>query len=161
MTLRRKALIGAAAGGLAALVATLAVGQDQKRLESAIEARQGAMHIHAWEAGPLFAMAKGDAAYDGEAAAERASALKALLNYDETRLFPEGSSNAEMPDKTRALPAIWEKPDEFHQHFEDLRSAVDTLASEAGKGQEAFVAAMGPVGKACGDCHEDFRQKQD
>jgi cytochrome c556 len=65
-----------------------------------------------------------------------------------------------MPDKTRALPAIWEKPDDFHQHFEDLRAAVDTLAAEAGNGQEAFVAAMAPVGKACGDCHESFRQKQ-
>jgi cytochrome c556 len=160
MTLRSNALIAAAAGGLAALAATLAVGQDQKMLENAIEARQGAMSIHAWEVGPLFAMAKGDIAYDPEIAAERAGALQALLNYDETRLFPEGSSNAEMPDKTRALPAIWERPDDFRQDFEDLRTAVDTLAAEASKGQEAFVAAIGPVGNACGDCHETFRQKE-
>jgi cytochrome c556 len=129
-------------------------------LENAIAARQGAMNIHAWEAGPLFAMAKGDIAYDAEAAAEHAGALRALLNYDETRLFPEGSSNADMPDKTRALPAIWERPDEFREDFEDLRSAVDTLAAEAGNGPEAFTAAIGPLGNACGDCHETFRQKE-
>lgn len=160
MTLRSKALIGAATGGLAALLATLAAGQDQKMLENAIEARQGAMSIHAWEAGPLFAMAKGDIEYSAEHAVEHATALRALLSYDETRLFPEGSSNAEMGDKTRALPAIWERPDEFREDFEALRSAVDTLAAEAGNGQEAFVAAIGPVGNACGDCHESFRQKQ-
>jgi cytochrome c556 len=156
----RKAVLGIAAGCSAALLATLATGQDQKRLESAIEARQGAMNIHSWEAGPLFAMAKGDIPYDAEAAAEHAGALQALLNYDETRLFPEGSSNAEMGEKTRALPAIWDEPEEFHRYFENLRMAVDKLAAEAGNGQEAFVAAIGPVGNACGDCHEEFRQKQ-
>ena len=160
MTIRRNAFIGAAACGLAALIATLAAGQDQKMLENAIAARQGAMNILSWEVGPLFAMAKGDIAYDGDTAVERATALRALLNYDESRLFPEGSSNAEMPDKTRALPAIWERLDEFRQNFEDLRGAVDTLVAEAGNGQEAFVAAIGPVGNACGDCHESFRQKQ-
>lgn len=159
MTVLGKALVSVAAGaGL--LGAGIAMAQDQKMLESAIKARQGAMQIHLWEVGPLFAMAKGDIEYDAEAAAAHATALRALLNYDETRLFPPGSSNAEMAEKTRALPAIWERPDEFRQHFEDLRSAADTLATEAGNGQDAFRAAMGPVGNACGDCHETFRQKQ-
>jgi cytochrome c556 len=158
--LSRNAIHGLVAAGTAALLATgMAAAQDQKALERAIEARQGAMNIHSWEAGPLFAMAKGDMPYDAATAEAHAAALAALLNYDETRLFPAGSSNAEMPDKTRALPAIWEKPDEFHQDFEDLRSAVQALAGQAGQGQEALVAAMGPVGKACGDCHETFRQK--
>jgi cytochrome c556 len=160
MTISTKAIIGVTAAAATALLATLAAGQSQDLLEKAIQARKGAMNIHLWEAGPLFAMAKGDVAYDAEAAAGHATALQALLNYDETRLFPEGSSNAEMGDKTRALPAIWERPDEFHAAFEDLREAVVTLAADAGEGQEAFTAAMGPVGKACGDCHESFRQKQ-
>jgi cytochrome c556 len=155
-----KAAVHVIAAVAAALLATgFAAAQDQKALERAIEARKGAMNIHSIEAGPIFGMAKGDVAYDAEAAAEHANALAALLNYDETRLFPTGSSNAEMPDKTRALPAIWERPDEFRKAFENLRGAVQTLAAEAGNGQEALVAAAGPVGNACGNCHENFRQK--
>lgn len=155
-----RAAVHAIAAVAAVLLATgIATAQDQKALERAIEARKGAMNIHSLEVGPIFAMAKGDVAYDAEAATDHANALASLLNYDETRLFPAGTSNAEMPEETRALPAIWEKPDEFHKAFEDLRSAVETLAAEAGNGQEALVAAAGPVGNACGNCHENFRQK--
>lgn len=159
MKLAGKAIPGIVAAAAVAIAAISASAQDQRALEGAIKARQGAMQIHSFEVGPIFAMAKGDRQYDAEAASAHATALASLLNYDESRLFVPGTSNAEMPDKTRALPAIWERPDEFHQAFEDLRTAVEALAAEAGNGQEALAAAAGPVGNACGDCHETFRQR--
>lgn len=150
---------GLVACSAVALIAGLAVAQDQKALERAVEARQGLMQVHSFEVGPLFGMAKGDVAYDADAAAGHAKALATLVHYDETRLFVPGTSNADMPGKTRALPAIWDRPDDFRKAFEDLRSATETLAAEAGNGQEALTAAVGPVGKACGNCHEAFREK--
>jgi cytochrome c556 len=157
---RGKAIVGFAAGCSAALLATVATAQDQKVLERAVEARQGLMNIHVLEAGPLIAMAKGDIAYDAAVATEHAEALNSLTDYDETRMFPPGTSNAEMAGETWALPAIWEQPDKFDQAFEDLRAAAETVAAEAGKGQAELTAAVGELGKACGNCHENFRQKQ-
>ena len=160
MTIRTIAGIGVAVACSAVLLATAATAQDQKALERAVAARQGLMNVHVLEAGPLFGMAKGDVPYDAAMATDHAEALSSLTDYDETRMFPAGTSNAEMPDKTWALPAIWEKPDEFQAAFEDLREAAETVAAEAGKGQEQLTAAVAELGKACGDCHETFRQKQ-
>lgn len=163
----RKGIPGIVAGCAAVLAmiavtgaAATAAAQDQKTLERAVQGRQGAMAIHALESGPLFAMAKGDLAYDAEAAAGHAEALHALTGYDETRLFLPGTSNADMPGKTWALPAIWEKPDDFQKAYEALQTSVTELAAQAGDGQEAMKSAMIEVGKACGNCHETFRQKQ-
>lgn len=159
MTISAKVPVIAAAC-TAALVATFAVAADMTPLERAVEARQGVMQIHVLEAGPLFAMIKGDMPYDAEAAADHAKALKALTTYDETRLFPKGTSNEDMKDKTAALPAIWEKPDEFHKAYEALRTAVDHVATTAGQGKDAMTPAVKELGKSCGDCHHTFRQKQ-
>lgn len=159
MTISRT-VIGFAAGCSAALVVTLAAGQDQKMLDRAVKARQGVMNVHVFEAGPLFAMAKGDMPYDAAAAEAHAQALNSLTGYDETRLFIEGTSNADMPGKTWALPAIWEQPEKFRDAYENLHATADKLAEEAGKSQEQLTAAVAELGKACGNCHETFRQKQ-
>ncbi len=159
MTISRNVIRGLATAGAVALLANAAAAQDQKALDRALKARQGLMNLHVIEAGPLFAMAKGDMPYDAAKAGEHAKMLHALTGYDETRLFPAGSSNADMPGKTAALPAIWEKPDEFHQAFETLRTAIAKVDASAGEGQEALAAAVGQMGKACGDCHEKFREK--
>lgn len=160
MTIRRNTLIGVAASCTVVLLATAGMAQDQKALERAVTARQGLMNVHALEAGPLFGMAKGDVEYDGAVATEHATALGSLTGYDETRMFPAGTSNADMPGNTLALPAIWEQPDKFEQAFEDMRTAATTVAAEAGKGQAELTAAVAELGKACGNCHESFRQKQ-
>lgn len=161
MIISRKAVAGIAAGCAAALLMTAAPAQDQKLLERAIKARQGVMSANALEAGPLFGMAKGEVEYDAAVASEHATALSALTGYDATRMFLPGTSNADMPEKTAALPAIWEQPDKFQQAFETLRTTADKLAAEAGNGKEQLTAAVADLGKACGNCHETFRQKQE
>lgn len=145
----------------AALLGTVAIAQEMSKEERAAQARQGLMHLFVWEAGPLFAMAKGDIAYDADLAKANAENLATLAEVDPVSLFVPGSSTDELGDKTLALPAIWENTDEFVAHDEDLRKATATLAEEAGKGLDAFRAAVGPVGRACGDCHDDFRKDVD
>lgn len=160
MTKRTKALIAIAAGGTTALLATIAAGQDQETLEKAVAARQGLMKLIVWEAGPLFAMAKGDMPYDAATAEANAKDLDTLAAYGADALFLPGTSNAEMEGKTWALPSIWEDREKFVHNFDALRQQTSTVAAEAGKGQEQLTAAVAELGKACGNCHENFRKKE-
>ncbi|MFO1071076.1 MAG: cytochrome c [Geminicoccaceae bacterium] len=69
--------------------------------------------------------------------------------------FPKGSDTG----KTHALPAIWEKPDEFAADAKktgDLATALST-AAKAGDAAAA-TAAFAALGKeGCGGCHATFR----
>jgi cytochrome c556 len=73
-------------------------------------------------------------------------------------LFPKGSDQG----KTGALPAIWEKWDEFTKHADDLKSEATMLASAGQSGDIATVRAQfDKTAKVCGACHKDFRKKED
>jgi len=157
-----KRLSAVAAIAAAVLVPTLALTQDKPDLgEQAIEGRKGFMEIVVLEAGPLFGMAKGDVPYDAELAAANAANLNAIADYDLVRLFPEGTSNADRPDETRALPDIWADLPKFRKAMDDWRAAVAVVAAEAGKGQAELAAAVGEMGKACGGCHKPFRAEKE
>ena len=160
MTTLRKTATAIAAVCSAALLGGLALAQDQEKLQKAVEARQGLMKLIVWEAGPLFAMAKGDLAYDAATAEANAQDLHTLTKYGADALFLPGTSNQELAGKTLALPSIWEDRDKFVHNFDALREQTANVAAEAGKGQEQLTAAVAELGKACGNCHENFRQKQ-
>lgn len=152
---KAKLIAGACAG---ALVATLAVAQQSPE-EKATEARQGLMRLIVWEAGPLFAMAKGDMPYDAAAAEVHARNLATLAQYAGHSLFLAGTSTEDLPGKTRALPTVWGNPAKFETGFHNLREQTAVVVAEAGKGADELRAAVGELGNVCGDCHEAFRQK--
>lgn len=144
------------------ILPTLALTQDQPDAgEKAIKARQGFMKVVVWEAGPLFGMAKGDIEYDGEAATAHAENVVAVTQYHFPRLFIDGTSIDDRPDQTRALAAVWEKPDEFAEAYETLQTRASAVADVAGDGQEALAGAVSELGKACGNCHDNFRKDDD
>jgi cytochrome c556 len=71
--------------------------------------------------------------------------------------FPAGTSTAE-GFKTEALPAIWEKPEEFKAAAQKLVDESAKLASLAGGGDKAAVGAQAmAMGGACKGCHDQFR----
>ena len=75
-------------------------------------------------------------------------------------LFPAGTSIADMPDKTHALPAIWQNMDAFKAAASNLETQAGKLADAAKSGNmSAFAAQFETTGKACGNCHTDFRAK--
>src|SRR5699024_6946543 len=132
----------------AALFATMTVAQDMTPEERATEARQGLMKLIVWEAGPLFAMAKGDISYAAETATARAENLATLAQYAGQTLFLPGSSTEDLGEEaTLALPAIWEDEEAFHQGFADLREQSAIVATEAGEGHDALLAAVGKMGR--------------
>jgi cytochrome c556 len=73
-------------------------------------------------------------------------------------LFPKGSDQG----KTGALPAIWEKWDEFTKHADSLKNEATMLASAGQSGDLATVRAQfDKTAKECGACHKEFRKKDD
>lgn len=127
--------------------------------EDALEARHGYMKLLGNEMGKLSAMAKGEVAYDEAAATAAAKNLATLTSYSPVSLFIDGTSS-EDDDDSEALPAVWEKPDDFAAKFDDLsKVAADAPAAVAG-GVENLGAEMAKLGGACKACHDDFRKKQ-
>lgn len=71
--------------------------------------------------------------------------------------FPVGTST-ENGFKTEALPAIWEKPEEFKAAAQKLVDESATLAEQAKGGDKAAVSAQAmAMGGSCKGCHDKFR----
>ena len=77
-------------------------------LKNVIKARQAEMQLRSFNAGPLFAMAKGKMDYNAAMAQTLANNLKLLLALNNGRAWAQGSDNVKYPGETRALPKIWE-----------------------------------------------------
>lgn len=72
-------------------------------------------------------------------------------------LFPPGSTS----DKSRALPAIWEKWDEFSKNPAKVKKAASEVAEAAkAKDDAALGAKVKALGDACGGCHKNFRAEE-
>lgn len=70
--------------------------------------------------------------------------------------FPPGTG----PDvgKTRAKPAIWQKPQDFAAKAHDLASAATALNSAATEGDmNKIKSAFDQLGKDCKACHDPYR----
>ena len=128
--------------------------------EKAIKARKAVMTLQSWYAGPLFQMAKGDMEYDAEAAGAYAAALSTMATIKGDAMWPSGTDNGAYEGKTRALPEIWTTYPEVAKKGEALSEAAAALAAVAGDGLDALRSKIGPVGKACKGCHDDFRAEQ-
>jgi cytochrome c556 len=145
----------AAVLGAALVLPVSAIAQDG--FATQIKARQGEMDVMALNIGVIANMARGTAPYDAAAAQEAANNLAAVSSITQTGLlWPEGSDNANAPE-SNALPAIWANLDDFTAKWAAYGTAAQGLAAVAGNGQEALGAALGPVGGACGACHEAYR----
>ena len=90
----------------------------------------------------------------------RTSAAKLVdLAQQSSGWFPPGTG----PDigKTRALPAIWEKPADFVAKDRDFLKAAQAFAAAAqGTDLAAFRAAHAGLGKTCKSCHDSYRSEK-
>lgn len=128
----------------------------QVKPEVMVKQRQSAMTLVGKYWGPLGAMAQGKAPFNAAMVSRNAAFLEALIQ------MPWDGFDASTQDvKSAALPAIWADAAKFKGAQENAQKAIAALAAAAKGGNEAAIkAAMGDVGKACGGCHNDFRQKQ-
>jgi cytochrome c556 len=148
---------------LAGLAFALGTGFAQTALsqvkpETLVKQRQAAMTLQGKYAGPLGAMAQGKAPYNADTVAFNAAMLDALsrMPWDG---FAESTKDTTV--KTAALPAIWSEPAKFKEAQDNFQKAVQALVAVSRGGDEAAQkTAIGAVGKTCGGCHQNFREKQ-
>lgn len=136
---------------------TLAHKEHDDPMLEAIQARHAVMIVRSWNAGPLFAMAKGERDYDAELASSLARNLAAEAAMDHQSMYLEGSDSESYPDNSRSLPKVWSTYPAIEDSRVQYREAVENLAAQAGNGLDALRASIGGVGKSCKGCHEDFR----
>jgi len=140
---------------LLAVVVVTAWAQDVKP-DRAIKYRQGILQAQGWNAGILNAMVKGEKPYSKDEFLLRATYLEELSHMAWEGFIPGSDQGA----PTKAKPEIWTEPAKFKQYQLDLQAATAKLVTAARSGDLAQVKpAFSDVGKACGNCHDDFKKK--
>jgi cytochrome c556 len=145
----------------ATLIASVAVvfsldSLAQAKPEVLVKQRQAAMTLQGKYFGPMAGMAQGKIPYNASVVQRNAGFLEVV-----SKMPWDGFDPSTKGEKSAALPAIWEKPGEFKQAAERLESETAKLAQVSKSGDEAAVKAqIGAVGKACGGCHDNFREKR-
>ena len=136
----------------------MAIAADSAE-EKAVKARRGYYQLVLHNAGPLFGMAKGDVAYNAEAATTAANNLKALSSMNVMTLWPAGSDNEALAGKTRALPKICADFPGVGQKSKAFKAAIDGMVANAGGGLDSLRGSIGALGASCKGCHDNYRTK--
>ena len=129
---------------------------SQAKPETLVKQRQAAMTLQGKYWGPLGGMAQGKVPYDANTVARNAGYLEVL-----TKLAWDGFVPSTKDVKSAALPAVFTDTAKFKEAQDHLQSEVGKLVAVSKSGDEAAVKAqLVATGKACGGCHETFREKQ-
>lgn len=104
---------------------------------------------------PMGALAK---SFDTEAAKAEAAKLEVLLATDIAPLFAPGTSDADMPGKSRSKAAIWQNMEDFGAKGAAFHQAGNALVAAANNADsKAFTTAFGQMGGSCKACHDSYR----
>ena len=127
----------------------------QGKPEVPVKQRQAAMTLIGKYFGPMGGMAAGKVPYNGDVVKRNTGYLDALSK------MPWDGFNANTQDiKSKALPAIYSDAAKFKEAQDRFTGEVSKLVSTVGGSDEAAIKAqLSAVSKACGGCHENFRQK--
>jgi len=129
---------------------------SQAKPEVLVKQRQAVMTLHAKYLGPLAGMAQGKIPFDAAIVARNAGYLDVL-----DKMPWDGFDPSTKGEKSGALPAVFAEPAKFKEAQERLQSEVAKLVSVSKGGDEAAVKGqIGAVAKACGGCHDNFREKR-
>jgi cytochrome c556 len=129
---------------------------SQVKPETLVKQRQAAMTLQGKYFGPLGGMAQGKVPYDANTVARNASYLEVL-----SKMPWDGFAPTTKDVKSAALPVVFTDTAKFKEAQDRLQSEIAKLVSTSKGGDEAAVKAqLAATGKACGGCHETFREKQ-
>ena len=123
---------------------------------------QKARHEHYEELGDAFKAVRDQskASPPDFVALLKAAETVQAASVDQQKWFAKGTGPE--AGKTRALPAIWSKPDEFtaaQKMFSDRAPAL--VAAAKAKDIEAVNAAFRQLGGSCKNCHDTFRSPEE
>ena len=145
------AVVAVALGGLAGIAAA------QVKPDVLVKQRQSAMTLIAKYWGPIAGMASGKVSpYNADVVSRNATYLENLA-----QMPWDGFHESTKGEKSRALPVIWQQKGKFDELAQRLQSETAKLGQVARAKDEAGVKQQyAAVGKVCGACHENFREKQ-
>ena len=148
----RKSLIAAS---FAAVVTIPAVAHIE-RTEPLQSLRQSYFAIVGMTFGPMGDMVKGKIEWSDAQFVAWADDLASVSKVSVERGFAPGSEKG----KTRAKPAIWEKPDDFAQKLANFRSEAAALAAAANIGDKgATIEQFKQTGGTCKACHDNYKSR--
>ncbi|MFV0359728.1 c-type cytochrome [Tropicimonas sp.] len=150
----RKLVIAAIAISVPGLVAANA-------LTDAVKQRQNFMKGYGESVGMLARMAKGEVEYDAATAQGAADRIAEMAHRDTSAWYVPGSSSADLPGVSYALPALWADGAKVGEIAGRMAPAAETLKVAAGEGRAQMAGALGGVGQVCQDCHKSFQAKKD
>ena len=123
---------------------------------------QKARHDHYHELGDAFKTVR-DQTRAGSPNLVKIKAAAQVINeasIDQGRWFPAGTGPE--AGKTRALPVIWQKPEDFKAAQKVFSDAAPKLLAAANAGDlDAVKSTYGDLGKACKNCHDTFRRPEE
>lgn len=128
---------------------------SQAKPDVMVKQRQAAMTLQGKYFGPMAGMAQGKVPFNATVIARNAGYLEVL-----SKLAWDGFDPGTTGEKSRALPEIYSDASKFKAAQDSFQSNAAKLAAASKGGDEAAIkAAIGAVGKDCGSCHDNFRQK--
>jgi cytochrome c556 len=146
---------------LAIAVATAALGGAspqalaQTKPDVMVKQRQAAMVLQGKYLGPIGAMLKGAVPYNADIVARNATFLENLA-----RMPWDGFDPSTQSEKSKTKPEAYKEWDKFKLAADTLETETAKLGAAARAKDEAGVrATFGGVAKACGACHDAYREK--
>ena len=143
---------------LAATTLALAAGSAfaQAKPDVLVKQRQAAMTLLGKYFGPLGGMAQGKVPFNAQVVQRNADYLAMLSQMPWDGFDPSTASV-----KSRAKPELFKETQKVKEHIDRLQGEIKKLQTAAKGGDEAAIKAqIGAVGKACGSCHDTYREKQ-
>lgn len=150
--------------GLAALCSVAAVSivsaqnkpTPEQQAQMAVKVRQSLFEVQSYAFGQAVAMLKGApfSAQTAETAAKRIEMTSSMI----PDVFKFNTSKFMV--NTKARDSIWTNMSDFEQKAQALNMEAQNLEMVAMSGdRSATLQAIGKVGKACGNCHDQFKNK--
>ena len=138
-------------------VAQNAPASPEEQAQKAVDLRQGLFDLIEYAFAPVGGMLKNKVPFDAAAAQKSGERLEALSPMI-TELFQMDTRKS--PAKTKAREAVWANNADFKSKNDDLVKAAAALTAAAKSGdKKATMQAAVAVGKSCGACHDNFRDK--
>jgi adenylosuccinate lyase len=127
----------------------------QAKPDQLVKQRQAAMTLQGKYLGPIGGMLKGNIPYNADIVARNATFLENLA-----RMPWDGFDASTRGEKSRTKPEAFTDAAKFKAAADLLEETSSKLGEAARAKNEAGVrAAFGPVAKACGSCHDSYREK--
>lgn len=145
-----------AAAAVIALGAVAGAAMAQVKPEVLVKQRQAGMTLISKYFGPLGGMAQGKVPFNAQLVQRNADYLAALSQMPWDGFDP---STADV--KSRAKPELYKEMDKVKGLIERFQGEVKKLQTAAKSADEAAIKSqIAAVGKACGACHDPYREKQ-